>query len=249
LPSLTAIFFFFSELSGTPSDHDLNEFNELLASADNAAFDVVAAAIDDDAPNGDLTMDLTTAVGAVVRNVAPIDDDQSMQLTAVVASTTTTTSTTSAKPSLFAMVEQLRDDALYDAETDSESEILRHSSMPQCRLATTIIRRATWTKPPPSARRELSSRCSRRFCPLMALASADATMDMTAVVGRGIVDHDDDDDSTAADDAHGGDATMDLTAVVPQRMHAAETPVRSNGLGGAASAARRRRHHARDWRW
>jgi hypothetical protein len=122
LPSLTAIFFFFSELSGTPSDHDLNEFNELLASADNAAFDVVAAAIDDDAPNGDLTMDLTTAVGAVVRNVAPIDDDQSMQLTAVVASTTTTTSTTSAKPSLFAMVEQLRDDALYDAETDSESE-------------------------------------------------------------------------------------------------------------------------------
>jgi hypothetical protein len=210
----------------------LNEFNELLASADNAAFDVVAAAIDDDAPNGDLTMDLTTAVGAVVRNVAPIDDDQSMQLTAVVASTTTTTSTTSAKPSLFAMVEQLRDDALYDAETDSESEntaALFNATVP------IGDDNDNQTRDMDETAAVGETRIVVKMQPTIlsadgAPASADATMDMTAVVGRGIVDHDDDDDSTAADDAHGGDATMDLTAVVPQRMHAAETPVRSNGL-------------------
>jgi hypothetical protein len=218
-------------LSGSTADDDLNEFNELLASADNAAFDMVAAATnDDDAANHELTMDLTTAVGAVVRdNAAPIDndDDQSMQLTAVVAS---------AKPSLFAMVEKLRDDALYDAETDSESDntaALVNATVP------VGDDHDNQTRDMDETAAVGETRIVVKLQPTMLSAegvpaSADATMDMTAVVGRGIVDRerddDGDDESTVNENDVRGDATMDLTAVVPQRMRASETPVRSNGL-------------------
>lgn len=201
-----------------------DEFEHLLASADAAVSEIGAQRpvfddFDDEVRAGQ-TMELTATVGALV---AAQQDDTNMQLTSVVPPKR------AQQTSLLSMIEQMRDDAMYDAETDSEQE--GESATTGGGLAATVAfvdddqsRDMDQTAALAETRivvklpQQQQGGTRDLFSSPFAASSASNTMDFTAVVGRGV----------AAEPAQHNDTTMDFTAVVPPRERRASAP--SHGL-------------------